>query len=219
VLFAAVSWLWTLDRAVGLVFIAGLIVYIAYALRQERAGADGRTAAFERAEAFEAIHTGTHLHSTQSAEARATSLMLSLGSALVGLVLVVVGGRFLVDGAIGLARVFEISESVIGLTIVAVGTSAPEMVTSITAALRRQSDVALGNVLGSNIYNVLGIGGLTALIAPTDVPLDIVRFDNIVMVAVSAALLIFAWTGSRIGRKEGAVLVIGYVTYLWAEWW
>jgi cation:H+ antiporter len=219
VLFAAMSWLWTLDRAVGLVFITGLIVYIAYALRQERAGADGRTAAFERAEAFEAIHTGTHLHSTQSAKARTTSFVLSLGSALVGLVLVVVGGRFLVDGAIGIARILEISESVIGLTIVAVGTSAPEMVTSITAALRRQSDVALGNVLGSNIYNILAIGGLTALIAPTDVPLDIVRFDNIVMVAVSAAFLIFAWTGSRIGRKEGAVLVIGYGAYLLAEWW
>lgn len=68
VLFAGVSWLWTLDRAVGLVFITGLIVYIAYALRQERAGADGRTAAFERAEAFEAIHIGTHLHSTHTIE-------------------------------------------------------------------------------------------------------------------------------------------------------
>lgn len=219
VLFAGVSWLWTLDRAVGLFFIAGLIAYIAYALQQERAGADGRTAAFERAEAFEAIHAGTHLHSTESAKARTTSLMPSLGSALAGLALVVVGGRFLVDGAIGLARVLEISETVIGLTIVAVGTSMPEMVTSIIAAARRQSDVALGNILGSNIYNILGIGGLTALIAPTAVPPEIVRFDNIVMIAVSATLLLFAWTGLRIGRREGAALVIGYLLYLGTEWW
>lgn len=219
VLFAGVSWLWTLDRAVGLFFIAGLVAYISYALRQERAGADGRTAAFERAEAFEAIHAGTHLHSTESAQARTSSLMLSLGLALAGLALVVVGGRFLVDGAIGLARALEISESVIGLTIVAVGTSMPEMVTSIIAAVRRQSDVALGNVLGSNIYNILGIGGLTALIAPTAVPPEIVRFDNIVMIAVSAALLLFAWTGLRIGRREGAVLVIGYLIYLGTELW
>ena len=111
-LFAAVSWLWTLDRTVGLILIAGLMAYVVYAVRQESTGADGRTAAFERAEAFEAIHAGTHLHSIQSAKARKTSLMLSLGSALAGLVLVVVGGRFLVDGAIGLAHLLEISESV-----------------------------------------------------------------------------------------------------------
>jgi cation:H+ antiporter len=94
----------------------------------------------------------------------------------------------------------------------------PELVTSVIAAIRRQSDVALGNVLGSNIYNTLGILGVTALVSPTIVPPEIARFDSLVMVAVSAALLVFAWTGLRIGRREGAALLAGYGAYVWAIW-
>ena len=86
------------------------------------------------------------------------SVLIALG----GLALVVAGGKFLVDGAVGLARGFGISETVIGLTIVAVGTSMPELVTSVVAGLKRQGDVAFGNIVGSNIYNLLGIGGATA---------------------------------------------------------
>jgi cation:H+ antiporter len=143
---------------------------------------------------------------------------MSLGIALGGLVLVVFGGKSFVDGAVSLARGFGVSETVIGLTIVAVGTSMPEFITSIVAALRKQSDVALGNILGSNIYNILGIGGDTALIAPTEVPRQIATFDNFVMVSISVALLVMARTGWKIGRTEGAVLVAGYVAYVWWIW-
>src|SRR5690606_19416215 len=130
---------------------------------------------------------------TNAAEAKATAaqnvdpglkpgasraLVFSAVMALGGLALVVLGGRFLVDGAIGIARAFSISETVIGLTIVAVGTSMPELVTSMVAAARKQSDVAFGNIVGSNIYNILGIGGATALIAPVTVPESIVTFDG-----------------------------------------
>ena len=94
----------------------------------------------------------------------------------------------------------------------------PELVTSVVAAIRKHSDVALGNVLGSNIYNTLGIGGVTALISPTDVPAQIVRFDNPVMILVSVLLLVFAWTGNRIGRREGGALVLGYVAYVATLW-
>ncbi len=117
-----------------------------------------------------------------------------------------------------LARGYGISETVIGLTIVAVGTSMPEMVTSVVAAARRQSDVAFGNIVGSNIYNILGIGGMTALIAPTSVPTEIVRFDNLVMVGVSALMFFLAWTGLRIGRREGGLLIAGYVGYVALIW-
>ena len=135
-----------------------------------------------------------------------------------GLVLVVLGGRLLVDGAVALARALEMSEAVIGLTIVAVGTSMPEMITSVVAALRRQMDVAIGNVLGSNIYNVLGIGGVTALVAPTGVPAEIARFDAPVMLAAALLLLLLARTGWRIGRREGAALVALYALYVWFIW-
>jgi cation:H+ antiporter len=218
VAFALVGFTLPLDRLVGLAFFAGLVGYLVYAWRTERAGADGHPAAFEKAQAFEGTHPTLHAAGAAAPGAGAGALVLALGMALGGLALVVFGGRLLVDGAVALARNFGIEETVIGLTIVAVGTSMPELVTSLVAAVRRQSDVALGNILGSNIYNILGILGLTALIAPTEVPAQIAWFDSLVMVAVSAALLAFAWTGLRIGRREGGVLLAGYLLYVWWIW-
>jgi cation:H+ antiporter len=202
-----------LGRPVGVVLVAGLVGYLIYAWRTERAGADGLSAAAGKAEAFEGTHPKLH-----AAGGGTGAMLLSLGMALGGLALVVFGGQLLVDGAIRLARSLGISETVIGLTIVAVGTSMPELVTSVVAAVRRQSDVALGNVLGSNIYNILGILGVTALISPTVVPPEIANFDSLVMAAVSVLLLAFAWTGLRIGRREGGALVACYVAYVWWIW-
>jgi cation:H+ antiporter len=210
-LLAVVGFLLPLGRPVGALFLAGLVAYLVYAWRQESRGTDGHCAGGLKAEAFEATHPGLH------APAR-PGIGRPLALALGGLAMVVLGGRLLVDGAIGMALALGIPETVIGLTIVAVGTSLPELVTSVIAAIRRQSDMALGNVLGSNLYNILGILGVTALASPTIVPPEIARFDSLVMVAVSAALLVFAWTGLRIGRREGAVLLAGYAAYLWVIW-
>jgi cation:H+ antiporter len=91
----------------------------------------------------------------------------------------------------------------------------PEFVTSVVAAIRKHADVALGNIMGSNIYNLLGIGGVTGLIQPTAVPPEIVRFDNLVMVAASVAMFVFASRGHRITRIEGAFLLTGYVFYIY----
>lgn len=215
VALTAVGLFWTLDRMVGLVFFAGLIGYIVFAWRQESVPTTEHTAAYERVEAFEQLHAPVL---KPEASAKPSSIPVALALALGGLVLVVLGGRFFVDGAVTLARGLGISETVIGLTIVAIGTSMPELITSVVAALRKQADVALGNILGSNIYNILGIGGLTALIAPTEVPRQIATFDNFVMVAVSLALLVLARTGWRIGRREGGLLVAGYVGYVWWIW-
>ena len=106
----------------------------------------------------------------------------------------------------------------IGLTIVAVGTSTPELVTSIMAALRKEADVAFGNVIGSNIYNILGIGGMTALIAPARVPAEIIRFDNWVMIGVSVLAIVLAHTSNRITRWEGGLLLAGYAGYIALLW-
>lgn len=216
VAFALVGLFWSLDRLVGVIFVAGLVAYIVFAWRQESVPSDGHTAAYERAEAFEELHERV-LNPDKEVLAKA-SVGVGLALALGGLVIVILGGRLLVDGAITLARGFGISEAVIGLTIVAVGTSMPELVTSIVAAIRKHADVALGNILGSNIYNILGIGGVTALIAPTEVPREIATFDSLIMVAMSAILLVMARTGWRIGRREGALLVAGYVGYVWWIW-
>jgi cation:H+ antiporter len=219
VLLAAVSFIMPLDRLVGATFVALLVGYLWFAIRTERLQTEGHGAAYDKAAAVE----GTIQHMEGAIEVdggkpRPGSLLVPLGIALAGLVLVVFGGRLLVQGAVALARDLGISETVIGLTIVAIGTSMPELVTSVIAALRKQSEVAIGNVIGSNIYNVLGIGGVTALIAPTVVPPEIARFDNLVMVGVSALCLLLAWTGSRVQRWEGAVLLAGYGLYLYAIW-
>ena len=106
----------------------------------------------------------------------------------------------------------------IGITIVALGTSLPELVTSVIAALRGHSELALGNVLGSNIYNVLGIGGMTAVVAPVAVPADIATYDVPIMVVTTALALWFAVTGLRITRSEGGVLLSAYAAYLLFVW-
>jgi cation:H+ antiporter len=219
VLFGAVAVFWTLDRLVGLLLLGGLAAYLVAAWRQERAveSAGGpHCAAFDRAEAFEAAAPALRPGSTAAAEAGGWLKPAAL--ALGGLFLLVVGSRFLVGGSIDLARVLGVSETVIGLTIVAAGTSMPELATSALAALRRQADVAIGNVLGSNIYNILGIGGVTALIAPTAVPAEIMRFDLPVMIAASAGLLLLLWTGRRLSRWEGALLFALYGVYVWWLW-
>ncbi len=134
--------------------------------------------------------------------------------ALGGIVATVVGAGLLIDGAVTLARGIGVSELVIGLTLVAVGTSLPELATSLVAAWRGQAELAYGNVVGSNIYNLLGILGVTALASPLPVPAGLLAFDLPVMVAATAALILFALTGWRIGRREGATLLAGYLLYL-----
>ncbi len=214
-LLAVVSPLMVLGGFVGTVFVALLIAYLVYAYLQERSGVGGHTAAYERGEAAEDV---SDFKDQEHARSAAADITIALLIAVAGLVAVVFGGGFLVDGAVKLAAAMGISETVIGLTIVAVGTSLPEMVTSVIAALKRHADVALGNVLGSNIYNVLGIGGVTALISPTAVPAEIIARDNLVMVGVSVLLLALAYTGYRIGRREGALLIAGYVGYVALIW-
>lgn len=123
------------------------------------------------------------------------------------------GASFLVEGATNIARSLGVSETVIGLTLVAIGTSLPELVTSVMAAFRKQADVAMGNVIGSNIFNILCILGITATIAPMEVPAQILSFDNWVMLAVSLLLVPFIFFKQDIGKLAGIGLVGGYVAY------
>jgi cation:H+ antiporter len=212
--FAAVSSMMPLGPIVGLIFVAALIAYVYLAFRQEQASAPighgaiyNKSLALQEADPAVAPPMPTYGPLTVSA-------LIALG----GLALVIVGGKFLVDGAISLARSYNISENVIGLTIVAVGTSMPELVTSVMAGIKKHSDVAFGNIVGSNIYNILGVGGATALIAPGAVPTEMVGFDNLIMIGASLALVAFAWTGLKIARWEGMVLLVGYAAYVYVIW-
>lgn len=135
-----------------------------------------------------------------------------------GLVLLIAGSKVLLIGAVGIAHGLGVSEAVIGLTLVAVGTSLPELTISVIAALRGHADVAVGNVLGSNIFNLLGILGLSALLQPLEVQGRILEFDQWVMLGVAALLLVFLYTGRRLSRIEGGVLLIGYAAYIGASY-
>jgi cation:H+ antiporter len=132
-----------------------------------------------------------------------------------GLVLLVVGARWLVLAATTVARSFGVSELVIGLTIVAAGTSLPEVAASVTAALKGQRDIAVGNVVGSNTFNILGVLGLSALVAPSALAVapSLLQFDMLVMLAVAIACLPVFFTGFTIARWEGWVFLGYYVAY------
>ncbi|GAB5463569.1 calcium/sodium antiporter [Hoeflea alexandrii] len=131
-----------------------------------------------------------------------------------GLAGLFIGANLLIDAATSIALQFGISEAVIGLTIVAVGTSLPELATSVVAAFRRQAEIALGNVVGSNIFNILGILGLTAMVVPVPVEASMASFDIPFMLGVSLALVALILLAGRIGRPAGVAMLAIYTGYV-----
>jgi cation:H+ antiporter len=134
-----------------------------------------------------------------------------------GLLFLVMGSRLLVISATDIARVIGISEAVIALTVISAGTSLPELATSFVAALRRQPDIAVGNVVGSNIFNILGILGASAMVKPLKT-VGITNIDLWTMLAFSILLLPLVYGGLKIHRWKGGLLLAGYAAYLWVLW-
>lgn len=133
---------------------------------------------------------------------------------VLGLIGLPLGANLLVEGSTSIARGFGVSETVIGLTLVAVGTSLPELATTTAAALRRQADVALGNVIGSNMFNLLGIMGVASLFGTIPVDPEILRFDIWVMLAASLVLIPFVFMKVNISRIWGVILTAAYIAYI-----
>ncbi|MEM0922249.1 MAG: calcium/sodium antiporter [Pseudomonadota bacterium] len=142
-------------------------------------------------------------------------LALLLAGGLIGLP---VGAEFLIQGAQGIARDFGVSEAVIGLTIVAIGTSLPELATTVSAAFRNQADVAIGNVVGSNLFNITAVIGVAALVSPLDVPGEIIGRDIWVMVAATAVLAPFIFLCWSISRLTGGIFLGAYFLYIFAAY-
>jgi cation:H+ antiporter len=188
-------------RIAGIGFLVAIAVYIIYAFVTEQAAPDSPQAKQHKEEAA-ALPEGPK------------SVVLDIVMAIAGLALLMVGARFLVTGAINVAADLGISETIIGLTVVAVGTSLPELVTSTIAALRGRAGLALGNVVGSNIYNIFGILGVTAVIHPVAAPAEIVAFDNWVMLGATLLMAAFALSKGRFSRAEGVFMVAAYVAYI-----
>ncbi len=190
-----------LSRSEGLLMLAALVAYTVHLLRSPTQ---------ESPEVQEELLSGLPPASRWDRH-WSVQLLLILG----GLALLILGARWLVDAAVQIARNLGLSELVIGLTIVAAGTSAPEVATSIMAALRGQRDIAIGNVVGSNIFNILGCLGLVAVVAPGGMPVApaALNFDYWVMLATALACLPVMLSGREIARWEGAVFLAYYVAY------
>lgn len=196
-IFLAIVLSGQIGRALGAVLLIGLIAYLILAMLDDRKQVSSIAA-----------------DTPSQAEGRPFSLVFNLGLVVMGLAAVLFGAHLLVAGAVDLAERLGVSEAVIGLTLVALGTSLPELATAIIASLKRQGEMAFGNVIGSNIFNTLGIFGATAVVQPIGVPAEVAAFDVWVMLAATAALLVFAVTHWRVSRREGAVLLAGYVAYI-----
>ncbi|MFW5661665.1 MAG: calcium/sodium antiporter [Oceanicaulis sp.] len=195
---AAAIWFLPLGRLVGLVLVALLLAYVVISYVVDRRTHDA----------------GAALHEAEAASVPAPGRGLAVVYFLIGLVGVVGGARLLVDGATDLALAVGISEAVIGLTIVAVGTSLPELAASLSAARKGEGDIAFGNVVGSNIFNALFILGGAALVAPFELAPGAFGLDLLVMLGAAALLVVFALTGKKITRVEGAILLALYVAYM-----
>lgn len=188
-------------RTDGIVMVAGLVLYIGFLIRTSR-----RESAEVRQEY--ANEFGKDLNAGRR---RVIDILL----VVVGLALLVIGSRWLVDSAVSFAQYLGVSELVIGLTIVAAGTSLPEVVTSLIAAIRGERDIAVGNVVGSNIFNIMAVLGVTGIVSPGGIEITnaVVGFDLPVMIAVAFACLPIFFTGGVISRAEGALLLGYYVVY------
>ncbi|MEM5519373.1 calcium/sodium antiporter [Sulfitobacter sp. AS59] len=191
VALAPIFWGGEIGRPAGVMLLAGLIGYLVWAYLRPGDMAQDDTPSTEKPKALR-----------------------SLLWVIAGFVALLFGARFLVEGAVSIARDAGLSEAFIGLTIVAVGTSLPELATSVVAAFRRQSEIAIGNVIGSNIFNVFGILGVTAVIQPIPVAGRFISFDLPVMIALSLVITELLLTRPVIGRVTGIVFLIGYAAYV-----
>jgi cation:H+ antiporter len=201
VLFTALALSGTVERWQGAVMVAILAAFSIYAFNAER-------------------RRGKHNDPGDTAEELAEEfkeppkpVWLSLLSVIGGIVAVVTGAKLLVTAAVATARTLGVGEEVIGLTIVAVGTSLPELATAIVAAWKRHSEVAVGNILGAGIYNLLAIMGLVALVNPIPVPPQIVVFDLWFMLLVTAVLMSLLLLRNGLSRPVGAMFLAGFVAY------
>jgi len=186
----------SLDRWMGGVLLVALLTYIWVAYRTDSVAAP--------------VGGSQDASETTSISA---SIWLALALALGGIAVTILGARLTVDAAVTLALAWGMSETVVGLTVVAVGTSLPELVTSVMAALRRESGIAFGNVIGSNIYNILGIMGVTALVQPIPIPPQIAQLDVWIMLTATLALIVAVVAWKQIGRGTGVAFLAAYAAY------
>nr|WP_272891788.1 calcium/sodium antiporter [Stutzerimonas stutzeri] len=200
----ALAWDGSLSRLDGALLFSAVVGYTLFLIISSRRASAAAAADDEFAKEFGLDETP-----------KPYATLINAALVVVGLVLLVTGSNFLVEGAVSLARALGLSELVIGLTVIAIGTSLPELATSILAAIRGERDIAVGNIVGSNIFNLLCVLGLASLVSPAaiSVAASALAFDFPVMIAVAVACLPIFFTGYAINRWEGLLFLAYYAAY------
>lgn len=201
VLMFAFAWGGTISRLEGIILFAGILLFTYFSYRSQAGSTDTELA--ESAEAFDEVEDLLTLKVDTRREA------LRFGA---GLVVLLIGAQLMVEGAVSIAQSVGISDVVIGLTLVALGTSLPELATSVMAAFRKEDDISVGNIVGSNIFNVLSIIGLTAIIQPLSVPDVVTSYDMPIMIAVSLLMIPLALQ-QPMRKFHGLLLLALYLAY------
>ncbi len=199
------------DRTDGLLLFSGLVGYIGFLIYQSRK----ESAEVKNEYAREFGQCANDANEPGQGPSAGSVWAINIGFVIGGLVLLVLGSRWLVESAVTFAQYLGVSQLVIGLTIVAAGTSLPELVTSIIASIRGERDIAVGNVVGSNLFNIMGVLGLSSMVAPAGVGVStaVIGFDLPIMIVVAFACLPIFFTGGVISRFEGALLLGYYLAY------
>lgn len=199
----------------GIILWILFLVYLGYLFKISKAETTDRIEISNQTEAETTTSTkieNIDLIKTDFENKQGMSVLKSIVFTLIGLVMIIIGSNFAVDAASSIARLIGLSERFIGLTIVALGTSLPELVTSVTAARKGSADIAIGNIVGSNIFNILFVLGTTALII--SIPFQIqFRVDTMIAVGAAVLLWICSMRNCRLGRKAGTVMLLAYAGY------
>jgi cation:H+ antiporter len=200
------AWDGLIGQVEGLLLFIGIIVFTVYSYYAARRATKAHTEDEAIAEIEEFIEE-------EGDDTPNANVPMELGRTAVGMLLLVLGAQWLVDGATAIARTFGVSELVIGLTLVALGTSLPELATSLVSALRKEDDISVGNIVGSNVFNLLAVLGGSAAIQSVNVDTISRNVDFPVMMAFSLALIPLVWDG-KLARWQGGLLVLAYLTYI-----
>ena len=202
IVFAIICVGGVVERWHGIVMVAALAAYIAWCYRAALGGREADDHYAEEVEEYENARRPPW-----------RSAFYILG----GIAGLIVGAEVLIDGAVTLARFARVSEAVIGLTVIAIGTSLPELATVLMAIVHRHGSLAIGNVVGSNLFNILGIAGAAAIVVPLPVIPEIIAFDVWIMIGAAALIIPFVWRRAAIGRAAGVLFLAAYLAYMLAQ--
>ena len=201
IVFWALAWTGGYSRVVGFASLASLAIFVLFTLRWANRQQPNVEVEFVEFQKAKRITTDA-------------PLLPQVGFVIIGLALLLGGGELLVNVAVEIARHLGVSEHVIAITVISIGTCVPELATSIVAALRGQGDITIGNVIGSNIFNLLGVLGLSIAIRPIEISAGIRNFDMLWMVGFAILTFVFLHRGRRLSRWDGGILLAVYIVFL-----